>query len=678
MAEWVPFELVWNDAPLDLSFLYADERPAGRHGFLTTAADSFAFEDGTPARFWGVNFNSGANFPTHAEAEQVARRLAKFGVNLVRCHQMDADWATPNLFQFSRAEPLPNTRALDERSLERLDYLIACLKAEGIYVYLDLLTYRQFLPGDDVRSAAQLGAAAKPYTCFDPHLIALQKEFNEALWTHVNPHTRLAYKDEPAIVLTEIANEDDLFLRVPAMILDPALFAARNRHWLKVEPYRTELEGRFMRWLEERGERVDVPVDFAAPDARMAAFFVDLHVGYYREMYAHLRELGVRIPITGTNWTKNLGLVESQREMDFTDTHWYWNFPTWETEAGTDARPMVKSDSTGFANAVIQRTLDRPFFVSEWDHAWPDEWRAESPVWYAAIGALQDWGGFAIHAYRYTSYGPVDRIGGGATTVDGVTYRNHFDTFNDPSKFGLFYAAALLFRRGDVQPARERAALRVGEEGDGAWRLFTPKELPAADLLAEVHRAGVVLPGAENAVEHEIPVTASQFTVGDEIRSDTGEVGRDRRDGVGWIDTPRTKAVYGFVGRRPVVGVEGFELAMTTDFATVVVSSLSNLPVRESDRLLITAVGRSDNTDARYDAERKRQLGFGRAPVLVEAVEGDVGIATERNDLNVWVIGSHGEAVVRLPTERTDGWLRFRIGPQPSWNPSTIYYLVRP
>lgn len=86
--------------------------------------------------------------------------------------------------------------------MDRLDYLIWCLKKEGIYVYLDLLTYRRFETGDGVESAYQLGDAAKPYSTYNRRLIELQKKYNYDLWTHINPYTKLAYKDEPAIVMT--------------------------------------------------------------------------------------------------------------------------------------------------------------------------------------------------------------------------------------------------------------------------------------------------------------------------------------------------------------------------------------------------------------------------------------------------------------------------------------------
>ena len=83
---WRPFTLPWDDAVVDVSFLFEDERPAGRHGFLGIRDGRLAWADGEPARFWGTCFNSGANFPEHAYSEMVARRLEKFGVNIVRTH----------------------------------------------------------------------------------------------------------------------------------------------------------------------------------------------------------------------------------------------------------------------------------------------------------------------------------------------------------------------------------------------------------------------------------------------------------------------------------------------------------------------------------------------------------------------------------------------------------------
>ena len=101
---YIPYPIDWDDVPIDISFVFKHEKPAGKHGFLKVSGDQFVFEDGTKAKFWGTNFNSGLNFPSPDFSEKIAKRLIKIGVNLVRFHQMDAEWSTPNIFQFTKGE----------------------------------------------------------------------------------------------------------------------------------------------------------------------------------------------------------------------------------------------------------------------------------------------------------------------------------------------------------------------------------------------------------------------------------------------------------------------------------------------------------------------------------------------------------------------------------------------
>lgn len=655
---WVPFTLAWDDeVPIDISFVFEREKPAGKHGFVRADGARLVFEDGTEARFWGTCFNSGQNFPPPEGAEMVARRLAKFGVNMMRTHQMDSEWATPNIFQLNRGRPKDHTRSFDPESIDRLDYLIYCLKQEGIYVYLDLLTYRQFRPGDNAANVDQLPQAAKPYTYFDPRLIELQKEYARDLWTHINPYTGLAYCDDPAIALSEIVNESDLFTQK-----------------VTLEPYRTHFEAMYRTWADQRGLKVGgAPVDFTQPDGQMGRFFVDVMQEFNRDFIAYLRSIGVKVPIAGTNWTRTLGVTAAQLTTDFMDSHTYWNFPLWET-GGTRTTPMVSVVRNTFAGLSMQRLLDRPFFVSEWDHAWPDEWRAESSLAYAAVAALQGWSGLTIHTYRYTSWGPVDALGGGTSTINGITYRNHFDAFNDPAKFGLFYHAALLYRRGDVSESQQSAAVEV-PEGQEDWPLVTEEQIAALEQV-EVKRVGMAWPGQGGAADEVLPFAAGLDAADGQVLSDTGELGRSWEKRYGWIDTARTKAAYGFLGEVGEVALDGLKLTVKTDFATIALSSLTDAPLNSTEAILLTAVGRSDNSGAEYDEAHQKQLDFGHGPVLIEPIEATIELGTSRPNLKVWVISEHGQAVTRLPATYEDGVLRFEIGAQPRWNPSTMYYLI--
>ena len=45
----IAYTLPWDDAPVDLSFIFEGEKPAGRHGFLGVKDSRFVFADGALA-----------------------------------------------------------------------------------------------------------------------------------------------------------------------------------------------------------------------------------------------------------------------------------------------------------------------------------------------------------------------------------------------------------------------------------------------------------------------------------------------------------------------------------------------------------------------------------------------------------------------------------------------------
>ena len=651
----IPYTLPWDDMPIDLSFVYEKEKPAGKYGFLKAEGDRFVFEDGTEARFWGTNFNSAQCFPSHDHSEKVAKRLAKTGVNLVRFHQLDGEWSTPNIFQFTRGENRPNTLMLDPESMDRLDYLIHCLKQEGIYVYMDLLTYRRFKKGDGVEAADQLKDAAKPYSTFSRRLIELQKKFNHDIWTHMNPYTKLAYKDDPVIVLVEVTNENDLF--------------TQN---VTLEPYRTELEVLYRQWAADKKIKVGKEkVTFDRADKNMYTFYKDVTRAYYQEMMQHMRESGVRIPIAGTNWTRNTAHLAAQMEGDFTDSHaYFYNFGLWHDGSKRFMNdPMTGSRNNMIPGLAYYRVQDKPFFVSEWDNVWPNEWRAESSVLLAAVGAMQGWGGFAIHTYRYTLDEDVDMISKPITAdaMNGVYYRGgSFDTFNDPAKFGMFYHAALILRRGDVRPAEKTLNVKPVniETAYG----------PSWELIAEKHRVETVLPG--DKAKGDIAISTDETYIGlDEVEvlSDTRELYRNLKKQIGWIDSPKTKAVYGFVGKEGILELTDLKIDVKTDFATVAISTLTDEPISSSTNMLLTAVGRAENTNMKYNEEHTQVLDVGHGPIQVEIIEATIEIETDQSDLRVMSINPRGFITGYMPSEYKDGIFRFEIGKEFQ----SIYYLIQ-
>jgi hypothetical protein len=204
--------LPWDDGErtaIDLSWLHP--RPAGGRGFIRATEDGHLADATGRVRFWGTNVTFGANFPEKSQAAGVARRLAKYGVNLVRFHHMDNQAASGSASGIWKTTS-PD-REIDPGQLDRLDYFVDQLRQHGIYVDLNLLVSRPFnrgtdLPADIDRITDWKVRGALGF--FDPQTRELQKRFATDLLTHVNPYTGRAYVEEPSVAFIEINNENGL------------------------------------------------------------------------------------------------------------------------------------------------------------------------------------------------------------------------------------------------------------------------------------------------------------------------------------------------------------------------------------------------------------------------------------------------------------------------------------
>ena len=668
MSNWFPFPAYADFAPLDISYLFEDEKPAGKHGFLKTDGDRFVFEDGTPVKFWGTNLNSGAAFPEHEYAEKLAHRLASYGCNMVRFHQIDAEWATPNLYQYHKGRRLADTRTFDPRSLDLLDYFMDCLKKEGIYVYLDMITYRKFKSGDGVERAEELKDSAKPYSIYEPKLIELQKEYAYQIWTRHNQYTGLDYKDDPVFVMTEVTNECDVFT------------APDPKKGPRSPFYEERFRQRFEAWIKEKGIDYDWDsYEMYNNTPELINFKEEITMNYYREMRDYLRSIGVKFPITGTNWTKKApGNTFCQREMDFCDCHHYYYDWRWgEDEKCCTNKQIVESENVIFM-PLTMRLNNKPFFISEWDMPWPNAFRAEGPIYYAAISALQNWSGMTIHTYAYGTRLNEHCILGkevSSSTIAGVPYREGiFSTWNDPAKFGLFYHSALIVRRNDVSPATKNYGATIADRAkiiDTAARDCCD-QYRLCTVLDPEKAVGVdeIISGADH-----VPSVSGKPGL---HRSDNGQVWRNISKKIGGIDTPRTKVIYGKLSAARFAevtaddtSVDGMKIEGKTDFGVIALSSLTNDPIEKSDNMLLSTIGRARNTDAVFDGDK--MLEYGKAPILSEVIQAKISIRTERTDLKVWGVNAEGYYVGQKAATFEDGWMTFEVGDK---FPASYYLIV--
>ncbi|MGD0732985.1 MAG: beta-galactosidase, partial [Terracidiphilus sp.] len=375
------------------------EAPTGKHGFVTRKGDQFVFQDGTPVRFFGAQMNP---LPKE-QADYTIRRMRRQGINITRVHGLDFlnDRAGKTSFDY------------DAKAWDLLDYLIAKLGENGIYIILDVdyPDYYKFRAGDKIPQLPEGGPA--PHAEFFDHKVAeILHQRMKDVFTHRNPYTGKTYASDPTVALVEVLNEDSMFFGDVNGGFLPEL-EQQFADWLRAK-YNDDagltkawtVDGR---WPLNDGEGIgagEMVAMIANPNfttSYLAAhadqklrgedqlrFYLELEQSYWADSEKVLRATGLRVPITGTNWQAN-GFatrlhLEGQTSLDYIDRHGYWDHPQgegdlkWQISTETFHNlPMIKAVEPkqdklvylGIENLVTEKAweqvLGMPMTVSEWN-----------------------------------------------------------------------------------------------------------------------------------------------------------------------------------------------------------------------------------------------------------------------------------------------------------------------
>lgn len=209
-SDMFPFVPSYDSPKNVVNMSHLLEAPAGKHGRIRVKDGHFVNDKGR-VKLHATNLTGPANFPTHAEAERLAARLARFGINCVRLHYFDSSYGTFMLpsEQGILTEDFRTRRTFDPERRDRQDYLIAQFKKRGIYVDMNLHVARTL----DARDGFAPGNpwANKGVDQFDPRVIAEEKAYAKELLEHVNPYTGMSYLKDPVVAIVELNNEDALW-----------------------------------------------------------------------------------------------------------------------------------------------------------------------------------------------------------------------------------------------------------------------------------------------------------------------------------------------------------------------------------------------------------------------------------------------------------------------------------
>ncbi len=650
-----------SDAPLDFSYL--NEKPAGTHGFVSVKKGHFVFADGTRVRFWGTD-GSGLNlFIGHEEAGLVAERMAKLGFNLVRMPFLDNNWGDVSLF----VPNADNTQTFNPESLDKIDYLIAALKKNGIYVYPDWSVGRKFRKGDQVDGSSELEDGAKTVIHFSRRIIELNKKYAQMLLTHVNPYTGMALKDDPVYVGNEIVNESSIFCG----------FGEQNFP----QPFWDELQKMYEAWggtgkithfkFDWDGQKL-LPTQNPENADSSLKFLLETVVKSNLEMKAFLRKVSPHALLTGSNMgLPVLGNVKSDSVMDFMDTHAYWDHPQiWNIAGGwqnVDHAPMNNNSQlkNPFQGSLLfslshVRVQGLPLIITEWNDCVPNEYRIEGPVMMAAYASLQDWDGLLQY-----DYGP---------SLIGSQKMSNFAINSRPDNEPLNQAGAVIFRQGLLKPSEVTVMEPIEDKdilanGSKSNWLFDHPWLPYAARVAKKFTGA-----KEEAASDLTQVEKLYDAQAKVIQSSTGEQTLDYGKGVLKLDSPFVQGFTGAIGTGEAFSAQGLVVsaAKRNPWASILAVSLDKKPLAESEKILVVAVARAENSGQVYNPTRTSLKDAGHTPILMQGVQADIAMKVGGKSCSVTPLDESGNKGKALDAKMEEGKLKFTISPKDQ----VTYYLV--
>ncbi len=700
---WFPFRA----GPIDIDNNWLDrsvlvEAPAGERGALRRVGASFEFADGTPFKAWGI----GAAPPDDPElmAEQ-ARFFRSYGVNMIRAHTvagilgpLEDDgtggrrFAPDKLDHFDRW--FAALKAEGVYSTWSVFWKETISEADGYdpALYADLCSVGDH-DCDGIIDNENAPEAKKTYGVVNiaPGIQDIRWDYLRRLMSHTNPYTGLKYAEDPALAILEVQNEDTIFFHTPLndIAADNAwpehsrIFREGFADWIR-EHYPDEASWRsawgngiqdgdafdagelavYAAWQMHAedpyfGQGADGQPFYHRDRRRRMGDFqrycATIQRDYWTRWQRRLNDLGYEGILMGTAWkaggnSARAANIYADDALDAIDRHSYFggsaldwrivhdvvnnrshmDISQWREPGGKEQSLFLK----GF-----EQVEDKPFSLTEWSQRTPNQWRAEATPIFAFYGmGLHDWDA----SYNFAA--------GKALRVDGGWPNQSPYAAHTPVYMGQFPALSTAVLRGDITPGEIVAARRltVGDALSG-YDVFSQagplqddeNEFP---LPAEVFGLGRVTVKIGEGLEPSFVGDWSGWDRdGKRITSTTGELIWDYGQRYVEVRAEKTQGIIGFAGGK-TIELPDVTVRMESPFASLLFTALDDLPIRQSTRILVTALAREKLTGSRMDGEGDETMltAIGGPPLLLEPVKATIQF---RGDtfVNAIALGHQGQ-----------------------------------
>lgn len=626
-ADW-PFEA--ESDPLDerslIDLRHLNEDEAGQSGWIRhDAQGDFITGNGAPIRFWAVHSEVTViaarghhNRPRWGkqpapDPDRHARWLAKQGVNLTR------------IMTYISPKWEPKSTEANLQGVEEIWRHVAAMKRHGIYTMIT--PYR---------------ATVSPFRnrlFFDEEVQRLHREWLRVLFRTPTPILGgKCLAEEPALAIYQIQNESALLFWNSLTTLsteEKRMLGQRFGTWAAER--HGSLAAALQAWggKREGGDDPEAGVlDFlhiyqatlsgTGPEGRsprmrdQIRFLTETQHRLHADIKRFLREeLDCPVLISDGNWkSADPILLEDASRYSYTsgdvlDYHRYFQ----GIHNGKD-RHWAISDGDVYTSSSallddpiglpvnIKQVSGKPFVMSESAWVFPNEYAAEGPLLIAAYSSLTGFDAlcwFSAGTETWTQPRSANGFTPSQTKWNCLT----------PDMAGLFPAAALAFRRGDIRRGepvvvehRSLEAIYQGKKPLIAEAASYDPNMDSGDRAAGASYDSGVSPYAFLAGPVEVVYDSDEAKTsvhprlgeliqskgnGKVVSSVTGELEINTDKGFFTVDTPRCQSVAAHFMNRQQFELSDVTITSSNDFGSVTVVSLDDQPIATSRRVLIQA-----------------------------------------------------------------------------------------
>lgn len=676
---------------------------AGRFYYENHPGKQVRFLSGSQSTdfFWGRSlYKVPPEYDSRERMELHADELLKRGYNMVRFHFVDAVLMNgqKNDFEF------------DQERLEQFDLITHLLRQRGIYYQLDVMSSRiSFAHGKVWTHDPKIDKRDfKLEIFFKNEVRRIWVDGMKKLFHHRNPHTGLRLIDDPALVMVVCCNEQEFAFGGKG---DYSIAQPRFREFLIRRYNSTEALSKAWKTTVNSFDEVSFSgeeIGRNSPKGKdIARFIAEVEQEIFDFYYKELRAAGFKGLIGSWNMGKSLHYMSVRDSHDYVAMNSYHAHPFGNI---IDPGSSVGSSARLMRNFATTRRYGKPYSVTEHLHCFWNPYRYEGGMITGGYAALQDFNVLSAYAHVVSTY-PEPRL--------MVPFSVRYDPIAAASEF----QNALLFRRGDVAPAKQHFRLFFDREplydsGSSGDTIDTEQSMLAlvGTVSSEVGKPKKILPNeialpayggsrvsfvavgqSGGYAQSEDTGKSSVFNFDQEIsilkkkkflpadnrssfkegrfESATGELMLEQKRNFLSVDTPRFRGFAGEAGTK--ASMTGFSAELGGTRGGLTVASVDQAKsLEESNRIVVVFSTNVLNSGMRFEDETHRvRIAAGQLPWLIETGSFRLTLAN-RNAANIkaYALGLDGARIAELPLQKKAEELTLEVDTAKIPNGPVIYF----